>query len=605
LTEVSRDILKKCGGLPLAIISIAGLLANRSKEVWVNKLKSISAAVDKDSPIDKMKRILLLSYFELPPHLKGCLLYRSVFPEDYTIDCRKLIWLWVAEGLIPGQDRESMEQLARSYLNELINRSLVQPTKVGADGATVKECRVHDVILEFVVSKAVEDNFVTIWNPNGFSENYSSNKIRRLSIQEDISARAEEMAKTIKNSAHIRSINIFGFNSVLVKHASVFFCSQVMRALNVEGDVEECNLGHVKSSCQLKYLRIDVPGCKLPDDIEKLQHLETLDVRYASIQKLPASIVQLQRLVRLLVNTRVKLPDEIGNMEALEELSTINLGFQTTKFTQGLGDLINLKVLRFYWKYSTKVHDDVEAHTKACISSLSKLVATLRELQVDGTPDATLSFMASCASPPPPLRRLVLTYIIGLSVVPHQIISSLVNLTRLYIGLRGVSQEGINILASLPMLLSLTVYFREDEKRDSGILHSRPTISSHGFQRLIKFNFRCWHEAALEFEAGAMPKLQRLELRLMARGQFKYGEGGLVLGLQNLASLKHVALVFDWRVATPDEVEASEDDIRDAVGANPNHPILLVERNYQHLMAQGCSRRPPDHPSSVMTKSVS
>ena len=51
LRKVSDDILKKCCGLPLAIISIAGLLANRSKtlEVWVNTLKSIAAAVDKDS----------------------------------------------------------------------------------------------------------------------------------------------------------------------------------------------------------------------------------------------------------------------------------------------------------------------------------------------------------------------------------------------------------------------------------------------------------------------------------------------------------------------------------------------------------------------------
>ena len=215
LMKVSSDILKKCGGLPLAIISIAGLLANRRQtvEVWVNTLKSISAAVDKDSHIDKMKRILMLSYFDLPPHLKSCLLYLSVFPEDYLIDCRQLILLWVAEALIPGQNRESMEELATSYLNDLINRSLVQPVKVGADGTTVKTCRVHDVILEFIVSKAVEDNFVTIWNRNGFSDNYSSNKIRRLSIQEDISGQAEEMLKTIKNAAHIRSISIFGDNN--------------------------------------------------------------------------------------------------------------------------------------------------------------------------------------------------------------------------------------------------------------------------------------------------------------------------------------------------------------------------------------------------------
>ena len=204
-------------------------------------------------------------------------------------------------------------------MNDLINRSLVQPVKVGADGVTVKECRVHDVILEFIVSKAVEDNFVTIWNRNGFSENYSSNKIRRLSIQEDISSQAEEMTKIIKNAAHIRSISIFGNNSVLGKHAPEILNSQVLRVLNIRGSLgKECYLENVKKISQMKYGH---GVSQLPEDTEKLQHLETLDLRSYSITKLPAGIIQLQRLVRLNVPSWVQLPDGIGNLQALEELS--------------------------------------------------------------------------------------------------------------------------------------------------------------------------------------------------------------------------------------------------------------------------------------------
>ncbi|CAL4988759.1 unnamed protein product [Urochloa decumbens] len=604
LTEVASDILKKCGGLPLAIISIAGLLANRSKtkEVWFNTLKSISSAVDKDCPIDKMKRILLLSYFDLPHHLKSCLLYMSVFPEDYLIDCHQLILLWVAEALIPGKDRESMEQLGRSYLNDLINRSLVQPTKVGADGTTVKTCRVHDVILEYIVSKAVEDNFVTIWNRNGFSENYYSNKIRRLSIQQDISGRAEEMAKIIKDAAHIRSINIFGSNSVLGEHTSAFLSSQVLRVLNIDGYVEECNLGHVKSFGEMKYLRIGRgkymmigrgSHMKLPEGIEKLQHLEILDVRGNRIKKLPASIIQLQRLVRFTVSPEVQLPDGIGDLPALEELSRIDFGIQSIKFVEGLCNLSNLKVLGIYWGYSTEVRY-VKGHRKACISLLSKLFMSLRELHVVDISDATLiTFMDTCVPTPPPLRRLLFGDTGKFSIVPPQI-RSLVNLTRLRIGLNAaVSKDGINILASLPMLLSLTVCF--DSSTDEGILHPRHAISSYGFHRLVKFNFRCWFETALDMEPGAMPKLQRLKLQLMARCQFKYGHSGLVLGLQNLAGLKHVALSILCTAATADEVQALEDDIRGAAGDHPNRPILQVGIFNQDSMAQGCSRCPPDN----------
>lgn len=580
LREASDDILRKCGGLPLAIISIAGLLANRSltSEVWGETLKSMSAAIDKDhSAIDGMRRILLMCYSDLPPQLRSCLLYLSVFPEDHLIDCRQLILLWVAEALIPGRNRESMEQLGRRYLNELINRSLIEPTKVGADGATVKECRVHDLILELIVSKAVEENFVTIWNRT--SENYCSKEIRRLSIQENISDQAEEMAKTIKNAAHIRSIYIFCNSSLLIKYVSESLRNQVLRVLNMEGHAEECYLGYVESFSQMKYLRIATERwimCKLPEDIEKLQHLETLDVRGTGIINLPAGVMQLQKLVRLYVSWQVQLPNGIENLHALEELSMIGLGIQSVKLIQELGTLTNLRVLAVNWWYNNSLRD-AEEHKKACVSSLSKLFMNLQELHVRGShSDARLPFMASSFPSPPPLRKLVLR-VCNFSSMGRQI-SSLVNLTRLRIAVHEVSMEGINILARLPMLLSLNILLDEEEG-DSGILYPKHTIKRQGFHRLIKFTLHCRRETALEFEPGAMPKLQRLNLGLLPRCKLKYRQGGLVLGLQNLVGLKHVTvdITCDFSVAD-DEAEALEDDIRAAINAHPNYPTLQIQQ---------------------------
>nr|CAB3489616.1 unnamed protein product [Digitaria exilis] len=99
---------------------------------------------------------------------------------------------------------------------------------------------------------------------------------------------------------------------------------------------------------------------------------------------------------------------------------------------------------------------------------------------------------------------------------------------------------------------------------------------------------------ALEFMPGAMPKLQRLKLELKAWCQFKYVDGGLVPGMQNLTGLRHLALRMNCDAATTDVVQALEDNIRDAADAHPNRPILH-QRSY--LYAGGWGRCARTHPT--------
>ena len=88
LEEVSDQILAKCDGLPLAIIAISGLLANteQTEHHWNQVKASIGCALERNSSVQRMIKILSLSYFDLPIHLKTCLLYLSIFPEDSVIE---------------------------------------------------------------------------------------------------------------------------------------------------------------------------------------------------------------------------------------------------------------------------------------------------------------------------------------------------------------------------------------------------------------------------------------------------------------------------------------------------------------------------------------
>ena len=57
LTEVSDRILKKCAGVPLAIITIASLLANkaRDKMEWLEVYNSIGTGLEDSTDVENMK----------------------------------------------------------------------------------------------------------------------------------------------------------------------------------------------------------------------------------------------------------------------------------------------------------------------------------------------------------------------------------------------------------------------------------------------------------------------------------------------------------------------------------------------------------------------
>ncbi|WVZ50577.1 hypothetical protein U9M48_001818 [Paspalum notatum var. saurae] len=85
LEDISTKILKKCGSLPVAIITIASMLAglpNKTKYEWHRVYTSMGSGLEKDKSLDNMRKILSVSYSDLPSNLKPCLLYLSMFPED-------------------------------------------------------------------------------------------------------------------------------------------------------------------------------------------------------------------------------------------------------------------------------------------------------------------------------------------------------------------------------------------------------------------------------------------------------------------------------------------------------------------------------------------
>ncbi|XP_058223008.1 putative disease resistance protein At1g50180 [Rhododendron vialii] len=76
LEDLSRDILKRCEGLPLAIVAIGGLLSTKENRLdeWEMIYRGLGAELESNDKLMSMKKILSLSYFDLPYYLKLCFL---------------------------------------------------------------------------------------------------------------------------------------------------------------------------------------------------------------------------------------------------------------------------------------------------------------------------------------------------------------------------------------------------------------------------------------------------------------------------------------------------------------------------------------------------
>ena len=125
------EILRKCDGLPLAIITISSMLADQhAKGEWDSVLNDIGSSLAKNPGAENMTAILSMSYFDIPHHLRSCLLYLSVFLEDHKIEKQCLINRWIAEGFIHKEKGQNEYEIGERYFNDLINRSMIQPLKV-------------------------------------------------------------------------------------------------------------------------------------------------------------------------------------------------------------------------------------------------------------------------------------------------------------------------------------------------------------------------------------------------------------------------------------------------------------------------------------------
>jgi hypothetical protein len=243
----------------------------------------------------------------------------------------------------------------------------------------------------------------------------------------------------------------------------------------------------------------------LPSKIGGLQQLETLEVqtKLRRFKKLPSDIVYLSRLLHLILPVRT-LPDGIGNMKSLRTVHKFNL--DSPDSIKSLRELTNLTDLDI--RYVDQDHV-VERGRELLLICLEKL-CNLKYLKMDIFPigpyiDAFSPISAS-------FRQLQRFHGSKFWRVPEWI-GELHSIYDLVLTVQEVLEDGVWILAQLPSLIHLYLYIRGTPKHKV-LVHGRSGL----FPVLKYFEVGCCSISHLSFEAGAMPKVERLELRFNAQG---------------------------------------------------------------------------------------
>ncbi|KAK9041486.1 hypothetical protein V6N11_016586 [Hibiscus sabdariffa] len=403
LKELGEEMVKRCAGLPLAIVVLGGILVTKDNSLneWLKiseNVKSYLKMGKSEGPED----VLALSYDDLPPYLRPCFLYLSHFPEDYEISVDRLIQLWVAEGIVSSKHEERysgeiVEDVAERYLMELVERCTIQ---VRERDVKIKTIKMHDLMRDLCLSKAKQESFVFIVDQSNASSLSIIRKARRVSSHKSFRIQCIQ-------SPNLRSLMFFDKfipDVAVEKHGPKRFLDYVDN--NVEEQMNPLVLvsevllfvvclgvllskvrGIWRYMCSnFKLLRVlnyeerfheVFEACKLLNDIGNLIHLRFLSLRGLQFRwrKLPSSLGNLMCLQTLDLRLEVEglipihVPNVIWRMEKLRHLYLPMKCNHKTKLK--LDTLSNLQTL-------------VNFNSKTCYIKDLINMTNLRELEVRG-----------------------------------------------------------------------------------------------------------------------------------------------------------------------------------------------------------------------------
>ncbi|CAL8132815.1 unnamed protein product [Prunus armeniaca] len=432
LEFIGKEIVKKCKGLPLLAKTMGGLMRyKKTKKEWEDVLNSKIWKLDVVE--EQVFQPLLLSYYDLAPAIKRCLLYCVIFPKDYEIAKDELIELWMSQNYLNSIENKEKEAVGEIYFNNLVTRSFFQEFEEDELG-NITGCKMHDVVHDFLqfltkneclVLEAEGGNNKRIMEFDGYK------KVRHLTLmfapEGPLISSSLCICKNLRTLATFDS-KITSFGQELISQV------KCLRTLNLRRNSLKEVPNEIGELIHLRYLDLSDNDdlMKLPDTVCNLINLQTLRlIRCTNLERLPEGMGKLINLQHLHVRwcRSLKLPKGIARLTSLQTLDEVyirgNDDVDNNKEALfELSDLGNMDQLRgsFQIEFLEDLKDARQAEqahlvNKNCLVSLELrfFFGGTDEIPLVASQEETLNAL----QPPPNLESFSIYHYSGTTLRPH------------------------------------------------------------------------------------------------------------------------------------------------------------------------------------------
>ncbi|CAL5329834.1 unnamed protein product [Camellia sinensis] len=282
-------IIRECGGHPLLINIIASVFQKKDLKLWSEGFKSLKRFSEKGQhELKELRNVIKFCHDDLEDTQRKCLLYGVLYPEekDIYIDC--LLECWEAEDFLGnGGDSRKAYIDGIHILNSLKDKSLLEEHK-NPKYVTMHKC-IRQVLLYILSDDPNYKLLVQQMPPDAkcWSEKIWISLIGKFDKLPDCPNCGSLSTLFLQKNWALKSIPASFFERMT--------SLKVLDLLHTGIELLPSSLSKV-IGLKVLYLNYCEYLMELPSSLEKLEHLEVLDIRGSGFSNIPSFIGNLKSL---------------------------------------------------------------------------------------------------------------------------------------------------------------------------------------------------------------------------------------------------------------------------------------------------------------------